>query len=309
MDGRLWDRLYRTIRRACKPLLNRPRMGRPREYSTGEVLAVWAFAALTDMPVYKAQCILRKAAVEYWLKRYWHWPGRVPSVSTLSRRARDSEFRWLLRRVLRRLRRALGLHPTAHVAMDSTLLLTGAYSRDPESRATCHGGRWFRGYALHAVCDLCGRLLAWHVTSANVHELKVARRLVRQVAAQRWRVKLIIADKGYDSEQVHQLIRRRLHAVLLAPLNQRRANKNRWRKPQPGRAAAAELLGTRRGVAWLKERNVIERWNSWFKGNSRTGMLPHHVRRLRRVRLWINLKLALFFIHQHLLRHQVKCAA
>jgi hypothetical protein len=118
MDGRLWDRLYRTIRRACKPLLNRSRMGRPREYSTGDVMAVWAFAALADLPVYKAQRALRNAAVEYWLKRYWHWPGLVPSVSTLSRRARDSEFRWLLRRVLKRFRRAFRLRPTAHVAMD-----------------------------------------------------------------------------------------------------------------------------------------------------------------------------------------------
>ena len=309
MDGNLWNRLYRMIRRACKPLVNRPRMGRPRVYGTDDVLAVWAFAALTDLPVYKAQEKLRSPVVRWWLGRYWLWPGVLPSVSTLSRRAKDSEFHWLLRRVLRRLRRALGLHPTAHVVLDSTLLLTGAYSRDPESRWTCHGGKWFRGYALHAICDLNGQLWAWHVTSANVQEMKVARRLIRQLAAQKLRVSLVIGDTGYDSEPLHQLVRRRLNAPLLAPLNLRGAKSQSWRKRQPGRVAADELLRTPQGAAWMDERSTIERWNSWFKGSSRVSMLPHHARRLRRVRLWIDLKLAVFFVHQRLLQHDLKHAA
>jgi len=309
MDGKLWTQLYRQIRRACKPLANRPRMGRPRVYGTDDVLAVWAFAALTDMPVYKARQRLLSPAIRWWLKRYWVCPASIPSVSTLSRRARQPDFRWLLRRVLRRLRRALGLHPTAHVVLDATLLLTGVYSRDPESRWTCHGGKWFRGYALHAICDLDGRLWAWHVTSANVQEMKAARRLIRQLASQKHPVSLVIADSGYDSEPLHQLVRGRLNAQLLAPLNLRGAKSQSWRSRQPGRLAAEKLLGTTQGQAWLNERSVIERWNSWFKGNSRVSMLPHHVRRLRRVQLWINLKLAVFFVHQCLSQHDLTHAA
>lgn len=300
MDGKLWDRLYRQIRRACKGLANRPRMGRPRVYGTGDVLAVLAFAALTDLPVSKARQKLIAPPVVWWRRRYGAWPGRVPTDSTLSRRVRQSDCRELLRRVLRRLRRCLGLHPTAHVALDATLLLTGAYSRDPESRWTCHGGRWFRGYALHAICDLAGRLWAWHVTSANVQEMKAARRLIRQLAGQRQKVTLVVADRGEDSEPLHQMIRRRLNAQLLAPLNLRGAKTQDWRDRQPGRAAADALLQTKQGRTWYKERTVIERWNSWFKGFARVSMLPHHVRRLRRVRLWIDLKLAVFFVHQRL---------
>jgi len=309
MDGKLWNRLYRQIRRACKPLANRPRIGRPRTYGTDDVLAVLAFAALTDLPVCRARQKLISPAVAWWRGRHWAWPGRIPSDATLSRRSRQSDCRWLLRRVLRRLRRLLGLHPTAHVAMDATLLLTGAYSRDPESRWTCHGGKWFRGYALHAICDLAGRLFAWHVTSANAQEMKVAKRLIRQLAAQRQKVKLVVADRGDDSEPLHQLIRRRLHAQLLAPPNLRGAKSEAWRERQPGRAAADALLQTRQGQQWYDERSVIERWNSWFKGFSRVSMLPHHVRRLRRVRLWIDLKLAIFFVHQSLWHRDLRRAA
>jgi hypothetical protein len=309
MDGKLWTRLYRQIRRACKPVMNQPRLGRPRVYGTEDVMAVWAFAALTDLPVYKAREKLLSPPVSWWLKRYWAWPGAIASVSTLSRRAQQADFHWLLRRVLRRLRRALGLQATGHVVLDATLLLTGTYSRDPESRWTCHGGKWFRGYALHAICDLDGRLWAWHVTSANVQEMKVAKRLVRQLAAQAQQVNLVLADSGYDSEPLHQLVRRRLHAQLLAPLNLRGAKGQSWRARQPGRVAAEALLRTSQGQAWLGQRSVIERWNSWFKGHSRVSMLPHHVRRLGRVRLWINLKLAVFFVHQYLSQHDLKHAA
>lgn len=309
MEGKLWDKLYRQIRRACKCLATRPRIGRPRVYGTDDVLAVLAFAALTDLPVCRARKKLISPPVAWWRERYWSWPGLIPTDSTLSRRGKQSDCRWLLRRVLRRLRRLLGLHPTRHVALDATLLLTGAYSRDPESRWTCHGGKWFRGYALHAICDLNGRLWAWHVTSANVQEMKAAKRLVRQLAAQRHKVTLVVADSGDDSEPLHQLIRRRLNAQLLAPLNLRGAKTHRWPDRQHGRAAADALLRTPQGQQWYDQRSVIERWNSWFKGFSRVSMLPHHVRRLRRVRLWIDLKLAVFFVHQSLWRRDLNRVA
>ena len=61
--------------------------------------------------------------------------------------------------------------------------------------------------------------------------------------------------------------------------------------------------------ALLAERSVIERWNSWFKGHSKVSMLPYHVRRLRRVRRWIDLKLMVFFTHQYLVRHDLRAVA
>ena len=310
MDGRLWTRLYREIRRACKPVLRSRRAGRPRVYGTDEVLAVWAFAALMDWPISATHDRLKAGATGWWMQRHWSWPGRLPSVPTLTRRAKATDFRWLLRKVLRRLRELLSLAPTAHVLMDGTFLLTGVYSRDRQSRWVCHGGKWFRGYALHGVCDLHGVLWARHVTSANVQEMKVSRRLVRQLAAvAKGKVKLVISDKGNDSEPLHQLTRKRLKAQLLAPLNLRGGKTDHWRQRQPGRAAADRLLHTAKGQRWFRERSAIERWNSLFKGKSHVSMLPYHVRTLRRVRLWIDLKLALFFVHQYLYRRDLTTAA
>ena len=310
MDGRLWDKLYREIRRLGKKMSISKRTGRPRVYGTDEVLAVWAYAALMDWPISVTQRRLRSGAPGWWLRRHWDWSVKVPSVATLTRRAKATDFRWLLRRLLHRLRGWLRRRPGMCVVIDSTFLLTGSYSRDAESRWTCHGGKWFRGYALHAICDRTGALWAWHVTSANVQEMKVARRLVRHVAAAgsdgvRW----VVADSGYDSEPLHQLVRRRLAAQLVAPLNLRGAKTDRWRERQPGRDACDRLLSTPQGQALLLERSAIERWNSWFKGSSRVSMLPYHVRRLHRVRLWINLKLAVFFVHQYLSQQELTTAA
>jgi hypothetical protein len=310
MDGRLFETMYSTIRSEYSPVDRPRRAGRPRVYRTDEILLVWAFAALMNWPISVARQNLLLEAVVWWLDRHWSARLRVPSLGTLTQRAKQSDFRWLLRRVLRRLRSTLSLTPTEHVVMDSTFLCTGPHSRDPQSRWTCHGGKWFRGYALHAICDQRGVLWSWQVTSANVQEMKVARRLVRRLALVKpGAVKLLVADSGYDSEPLHELTRRRLNVPLLAPLNLRGAKSGDWRSGQPGRAAAEKMLATDEGKAAIRDRSAVERWNSWFKGTSLVSMLPYHVRRLRRVRQWIDLKLMAFFVHQWLTYSAVKPAS
>jgi hypothetical protein len=303
MDGRLLDKLYREVRLVSKIQAHTRRAGRPRLYGTDEVLMVWLFAAMMDWAISVAQRELASGAAGWWLRRHWDWPVRVPSLPTLTRRARQPDFRWLLRAVLRKVRAWQARRPTRIAVMDATLMLTGPYSSDPESRWTCHGGKWFRGYALHAICDATGVLWAWHVTSANVQEMKVARRLIRQLAITgTGTVRWIVSDSGYDSEPLHQLSLRRVKARLLAPINTRGAKTGAWRKTQAGRAAAERYIGTTQGKKIMSRRCVIEQWNGWFKGTGGVSMLPHHVRRLHRVRLWINLKLALFFANQSFVR-------
>ena len=309
MDGRLWNILYREVRRAYKPSLARRRAGRPQVYRTDEILAVWAFSALMDWPISVTRRRLACGSTGWWLRRHWHWPLGIPSLPTLTRRAKQGSFRRLLRRVLRRLRSRLARQPTGYAVIDSTLLLTGPYSRDPESRWTCHGGKWFRGYALHMICDERGVVWARHVTSANVQEMKVARRLIRRLSLSGGPVKFLVADSGYDSEPLHQLVRKRLGGQLLAPPNLRGAKTDRWRKRQPGRNAAQRLLETDEGKALLAKRSTIERLNSWFKGSANVSMLPYHVRRLHRVRRWIDLKLMVFFVHQYLLHKNLDAVA
>jgi transposase len=307
MDGKLWKVLYREIHKASKGFNISPRVGRPVMYQTEEILAVWAFAALMDWPISVAQRRLSRGAVGWWLRRHWGWRDRIPSVPTLCRRAQQTEFRKLLRQVLHNFRRRLSAKPAAHVMMDSTFLLTGANSHDPESRWACHGGKWFRGYALHTICDEQGQLWAWRVTSANVQEMKAARKLIRQLAALNdGTVKVVIADSGYDSEPLHQLVRHRLDAMMLAPLNLRGSRTNNWRARQPGRNFSDILLRRRKGQMLLEKRSVVERWYSMFKGSSNVSSLPYHARRLHRVRRWIDLKLMVFFAHQYLMQKDLR---
>ena len=105
MDGRLWTRLYREIRCVGKALPVAKRTGRPRVYGTDEVLAVWAFASLMDWPISVTQRRLAHGASGWWLRRHWRGPSRMPSLATLTRRAKAPDFRWALRHLLRRLRR------------------------------------------------------------------------------------------------------------------------------------------------------------------------------------------------------------
>lgn len=303
MDGRLWTILYREIQRASKPKVGPRRAGRPVVYRTDEVLAVWVFAALMDWPISVTHERLTSGAAGWWLRRHWQWPLRVPSVPTLTRRAKQPAFRRLLRCLLERLRKRMAVAPTGDVVMDSTFLCTGWYSRDPDSRRSCHGGKWYRGYALHVICDERGVVWAWHVTSANVQEMAVARRLIRQMSLVGCGACYVVADTGYDSEPLHQRVRIHLGGQLLAPINSRGGKSERWRVRQPGRDAADRFLSTQEGRAVFEKRSVIERLNSWFKGTSNVSMLPYHVRRLGRVRRWIDLKLAVFFVRQQLV-HQ-----
>jgi len=310
MNGRLWIRLYRQIRRICKRSLIKRHAGRPRIYDNHDVLSVWAFAALMDWPISVTQKRIAHGPVGWWLERHWDWAAKLPSVPTLTRRIKTADFRWLLRRILQQLRRQLGFHPTAKVIMDATLLNTGPYSGDPDSRWTCRCGKWFRGYALHTICDENGLLWAWVVTGANVQEMKMARKLIYEMAAiDPNPVQMVIADSGYDSEPLHQLIRKRLDAMLLAPLNLRGAKTDKWRDFQPGRDRADKLLHEKRGRKMLEKRSLVERWYSLFKGRSHVSMLPYHVRRLHRVRNWIALKLMIFYVHQYLSRKDLSAIA
>ena len=310
MDSRLWDRLYREIRRAHRPEIGPRGRGRPRRYGDDEVLAVWAFAAMMDWSITATHRRLSQPAAREWLRRHWPWPWRLPSLSTLTRRAKTGSFRRLLRRVVRRLRRRLARHPADVVVLDATPLCTGPQSRDPESTWTRHGETWFRGYALHSVCDEAGVVWAHHVTSAHVHELTVARRLVRHMAlVDGPGLKVVVADTGYDSEPLHRLVWRRLNVPLLAPLNFRGGPHEGWEQRTPGRAAAHQRLQTAEGQVLLAKRGVIERWHSWFKGLSKVSMLPYHVRRLQRVRRWVDLKLVVFLTHRYLQQHELRPAA
>ena len=140
--------------------------------------------------------------------------------------------------------------------------------------------------------------------------MKAARRLIRQLAALADKsVKIVIADSGYDSEPLHQLVRRRLHALMLAPLNLRGARSETWRKRQPGRNESDQLLHKRKGQKLLEKRSVIERWYSLFKGSSNISALPYHVRRLDRVRRWVDLKLMVFFALQYLSHKKLQVVA
>jgi len=310
MDGRLWSRLYREIHRACKPLILTGRAGRPRIYETQEVLAVWAFAAMMDWPISVAQRRLATGSAGWWLRRHWFWPARVPSLPTLTRRARATDFRWLLRQVIQGLRRRLHMRLGSCVFMDSTILSTGFYSHDPDSKWTCHNGKWFRGYALHTICDEQGNLWAWVITGANVQEMKVGKKLIRKLAViDSATVQMVIADTGYDSEPLHQLVRRRLNAMLIAPVNLRGSRNDTWRQRQPGRDFAERILQQPEGRALMEKRGAIERWYSLFKGSSRVSVLPYHVRRLRRVRRWIDLKLMVFFASQSFVRKDLYAVA
>jgi IS5 family transposase len=298
MDGRLWPIVYKEVRRACKAQVPPRRRGHPDQHPLEAVIAVWLFAAMMNWPLSVTHQRLTHGATGWWLRRHFHWRWPIPSLATLSRRAKKPAFRQVLLEVLERCRSPVLDKKVKLAFMDATILLTGFYSHDAQSTWTCHGGKWLRGYALHVILDAARGLRAWAVHSANVQEMKVAQELVQQAAMTGpSEVNTLAADSGYDSEPLHEAVEETLGARLLAPLN-RRGGKCPVR--QPHRRASARALRTPQGKTALEQRNELERWLGRLKGYGQLTALPPFIRHLDRVTIWVMLKMVLFLHHERL---------
>jgi hypothetical protein len=275
MDGKLWRRLYRIVRR-----MSDSRRGPRQQFADWEIVAWFWWSVLNDRPV-------------AWLKGAGRAPRslaarRRPSASTLSRRLRSESVMALSARVERWLTRPRRERLAKYI--DGKPLPVGHASKDRDARFS----RRSKGYRMHLITDGNSAIYAKSVLPNNVAEVRAAEELIKQLAGSGY----LVGDGEYDATALYELAGRHGHQ-LIAPRAWPGAGFGHFRQ-SPARRRSCELLEKDPGIdngfgaALVNARRQIER----FFGNLTSfagglAPLPAWVRTLPRVERWVQAKLAI----------------
>ncbi len=280
MDRKEWLILMEASRNAARAM---PPRTRRATHSDLLILRMWLWAVAHDRPLSWA------CRRENYTSMYR--PRRLASVSRFSRRLRTMRFVRL--RVL--LHHALTEHARQGQLsyIDGKALPVGEHTTDPDARnGVISTGRFRIGYKLHARVNRAGYFEEYRVTALNKGEAKVARKLVRSTP----QGGLVLADSNYDSRILYRAVDRH-GAQMFTPVKGIARAASTFRQMPESRKQAVLLWRRHPELAsWaMKERATIERIFAHLCGfGGGLGPLPAWVRRLHRVRLWLDAKIAIY---------------
>ncbi len=274
--------IFLHIRRTLRTLGKR-RINRRFTFTDAAILEVYLFAALCERPV-------------SWACDPQHWPrgfrrGPLPSASAVSRRMRTPS----VDRLLERLRRKLESHDGHQVVaiVDGKALPIGPHSHDKQSGYGRAASSKARGYKLHAITTIAGRVLAWRVTPMQTSEGVMARRMVRELAHDGY----LLGDANYDLNKPFDAALDR-EIQLVTPRRYGRKCGLGHCRHSPARLRSKEILeedvtGFGRGL--MRSRWSVERFFGTLSSHA-TGLshLPHWIRSWRRVHNWVRAKLVIY---------------
>jgi hypothetical protein len=279
METRTLSLVYRLVNEVAREL-----PAGSRRIGDRWIVLTFLYAAIMHKPV-------------SWACRRSNWPAWVlrrmpvvPSSTTMSRRLQRASVRAML---FATLGRAQGILPRSLVLMlDGKPLTVGGNSGDRQARIGRACGLFARGYRVHLLLEITGRVVDWRVAPMHVSEQAMAERLARDLPKDHYAY--LLADAGYDSNKVHGLAR--LAGVqMISP--RRRPGTGLGKGKSAHNAGRVRSLALTEGPSsfgreLLRERARIERWlGAW--STSVLGTLPTHVRTQRRVERWILAKLIL----------------
>lgn len=271
MESELWKGLYPIVVELGKhyPVPH-------KQFADWWVVMVFLWAVLHERPM-------------RWACDPRHWPPEqrylpLPSPSTLSRRLRSASIHQLLHAVERSLEQHF---PHSWCKWIDTLPLPiGGGTQDPDARLGRAVDGMARGYKLHAICDARMGIEVWDIQPMNVNEKPVAMAMVPSLSGQEG---YLVGDSQYDSSRLYD-VAAEAGFQLIAPKRKGRGFGTHYVSPY--RLRAIELQHHPFGQHLLHQRASIDRfWGQW--GNYGAGLkpLPHWVRRMWRVRLWIQGKI------------------
>lgn len=281
MERDIWTLIRNALRRL-------PRT-RPRNavYTDAQVIAVLLWAALHDRPVSWA-CERRNWPIQAWRRR-------LPDQSTMSRRLRmpgTLVTLWELAFVLQRGRKAGEV-----LVLDGKPLEVSEHTRDPDARSGRGAGRYAKGYKLHACADPAAQVfLGWDIHPLNVAETTTAARIIGRRRTRLPKGALLLGDKLYDSNPLHAAVARR-GGQLIAPRKRPGTGLGSGRH-HPHRLESIRFTEGSEASLWNEvlapQRTAIERFFGTMAsfGGGLYG-LPPWVRRLPRVRVWVNAKICI----------------
>lgn len=283
MEGQLWRSIVAVLATICKC-----RKRTCQEFSDEEIVKVFYWSAIHDRPI-------------SWACQRQNWPlylrrRPLPSSTTMSRRLRSKSVVALLDALERRV--SAPRRPHLYWMIDGKPLAISGCSKDRQAgygRAACAKAK---GYKIHAIVAADGSLANWRIAPMNKDERVMAQRLLKTADIAGY----ITADANYDSNKLHQICDARGNRQFVSPRRYGTGRKVGHRAQSPGRLRSIALLENpdpRCGEQLLKDRAQVERHfgntTNWGGGLTH---LPPWARTHRRVRRWVQAKLALTAIRR-----------
>ena len=270
MEQELWKVLYVF---ACRLDKSWPR----GFYKDCEIIGVFLWAVIHDRPT----C---------WATESKNWPEKsdmcVPSQSTMSRRLRSIGVGQLFDAMAEQyvLISAMTTHWVKIV--DAKPLPIGGHGKDPEAKWGHSVRGPAKGYKIFVIWGNGTIPLTWRVTPMNESETKMTQRMLPDLQGGGY----LLGDSIYDSNPLYNLARQYNHQ-LVAPRKRPRTALGH-RRHDPDRLRAMNLLQTKFGKALMAEREHVEQQFAHLT-NFGGGLapLPNWVRRITRVRQWVQAKL------------------
>ncbi|MCP4570345.1 MAG: transposase [FCB group bacterium] len=285
MDCELWKSITAQIR-AVDRNYRRRKAARKFTHSVGKIVWVYLWSVFNDRPVYWA-C----KAENY---RGVRQPRSLPDQSCMSRRLRSHHTHKFIRAVIQRLtdkKRGRLIK-----AIDGKPLPISKITSDPDASYGRGAGGIDKGYKLHAICSVFNEPIAWEVQPINISEKAVAKTLINQLYDEGY----LLADSNYDTKKLHRAAANHGHQLVAS---RRKPGTSLWHNRQPrSRLRSIELLegGGEFGRNLFKIRKRIE---GYFGNLSADRIdLPPWVRRLHRVRLFVDAKLLIRAARQKQIR-------
>lgn len=283
VEGQLWGLIVSIL-----ASLGKQRKRTIDDFSDADIVKVFYWSVIHDRPV-------------SWACQRRNWPlhlrrNKLPSNTTMSRRLRSASVVALLNALERRVTApaAGGLY----WMVDGKPLVISGCSKDSQAGYGRAARSKAKGYKIHAIVASDGALANWRVAPMNKDERVMAKRLLKTTNIQGY----IVADANYDSNDLHKICDARGNLQFVTPRRYGPDRKVGHRAQSPGRLRSIALLENPQpyfGRQLLKDRSAIERHfgNATNWGGSLTH-LPPWVRTYRRVRRWIQAKLALTAIRR-----------
>jgi len=274
MDCELWKSIASQIV-AVDRNFRRRKASRKFTHSVGKIVWVYLWSVFNDRPVYWACNPENYRGVRR--------PRYLPDQSCMSRRLKCEHTHIFIRAIIKRLANEDGCWLIK--AIDGKPLPISKITADPDAAYGRGAGGMDKGYKLHAICSVFNEPVAWEVHPLNVSEKAVAKKLIDQLDNEGY----LLADSNYDTNKLHQAATEHGHQLIA---NRRKPGTSLWHNRQsPGRLRSIELLedGGEFGRNLFKMRKRIE----GYFGNLSAGRidLPPWVRRLHRVRIFVDAKI------------------
>jgi len=288
MEDELFKQVYHLIKQTAKnKTLKRA------TFSHAQILRTYFWAVIHDRPI-------------YWACKKKNWPiyyrrHQLPTASTMSRRLRTETIQKLLKQMEHSLIQRVPRSTCRWI--DAKPLPIGGNSKDKDSRFGFGASCIAKGYKLYAIADKNQGFVRWTIKSMNKSESKIAHELIRTLDNQGY----LIGDGQYDNNRLYDMVGRKA-MQLVTPQRIRNAKGLGHRRHSLYRVRAMDLIKRPFGQSLLESRKGIERMFgnlTCFAGGLKP--LPHWVRTLFRVRLWVQAKMILYHTWR-IYKYEQNCA-